>query len=322
MKFFLLICYISYISSDCLKFINNQSINECLIKKSTNHNIHIQHYYSECLQCTIQTQIQSENIEFEKNNTCLTIQLQCIQFIFHNEIIFEDFFQSYQSLIYNLFYTNHSTDQNTLHIIIKQSTLEEINLEYINRIFQLQYQAYRVLFFELHIQNQNIKINQNLRNIIRLSIKLILICNNNNNNKFELKQTIYLIDNHQIILQSQHDLCLSIFISSLTTTYYQKNLIQSSSNALLFISHRKSNHIIHTIILLIIFLLCLLIVFIICCLKHKNHYFKSSKKNETTSEDTSVKTFLSLDEKSNLDFKLKQSSSSGIHAIQLIDNDI
>ena len=321
MKFFLFLFYISYVRSDCLEFINNQSINECLIKKSTNHDIHIDHYYPECLQCTIQTLIQPENIAFEENNTCLTIGLQCIQFMFHDETMFEDFFQSYQPFVYNLFNTDNNTDQNTLHIIIKECTFEEINAEYIDRIFQLRYQAYRVVFLELHIQDQNIKINRDLLTITRLSIKLILVCGDTT----KPKQTIYLIYNHQIILESQQDLCSSILIPSLSTIYPQK-IIQSSSNVLLFMSRRKSKDIIRTIILLTTVLFCLLIIFIVCCLKYRHRFFKKSTKSETTSElstseDTSVEASLSLSEKSNLDFKLKQ-PLRGMRAIQLLENDI
>ncbi|CAF4029190.1 unnamed protein product, partial [Rotaria sp. Silwood1] len=96
-------------------------------------------YYSECLQCKIQTLIQYENLKFEENNQCLTIILQCIQLIFNNKEIFEDFFQYHQQFIYDLFNKNNGTHQNTLHIIIKENTIEEINRNYIENIFQLKY---------------------------------------------------------------------------------------------------------------------------------------------------------------------------------------
>ncbi|CAF3354455.1 unnamed protein product [Rotaria sp. Silwood2] len=245
MKFFLFLLCFSYIHCDCLEFINNQSINECFIQEVTNYDLDILHYYSECLQCTIQTLIEYENIKFEENNQCLTIELQCIQLIFHNKEIFEDFFQYHQQFIYDLFNKDNGTDQNTLHIIIKENTIEEINLEYIEHIFQLNYQAYRALFFELHIQNQYININRNLINITRLSIKIILICGDD----IKPMQTIYMIHNHNITLESQQDLCLPIFIPSINTIS-PIIIIETSSNELLSISDKKSKHIILIIILL------------------------------------------------------------------------
>ncbi|CAF1166009.1 unnamed protein product [Rotaria sordida] len=319
MKFFLFLLYFSYIHCDCLEFINNQSINECFIQQTINYDLNVHHYYSECLQCKIQTIIQPENIKFEENNQCLIIELQCIQLIFNNKEIFEDFFHNYQQFIYDLFNKNNGTDQNTLHIIIKENTIEEINLEYIENIFQLKYQSYRVLFFELHIiKNQNIKINQNLLYIKRLSIKIILICND------EIKsiQTIYMIHNHKITLESQQDLCLPIFIPS-TITISPIIITETSSNILLSISHKKSKSIIRIIILLTSCLLCLLILFIICCFKYRRYYrSKLSRKTETTSElsisqDTSVETPLSLNDKP----KLKQPISR-MRAIQIFEDDI
>ncbi|CAF4108179.1 unnamed protein product, partial [Rotaria sp. Silwood1] len=148
MKFFLFLLCFPYIHCDCLEFINNQSINECFIQQITNHDIDIHNYYPECLQCKIQTLIQYENLKFEENNQCLTIILQCIQLIFNNKEIFEDFFQYHQQFIYDLFNKNNGTHQNTLHIIIKENTIEEINRNYIENIFQLKYQSYLALFFE------------------------------------------------------------------------------------------------------------------------------------------------------------------------------
>ncbi|CAF3837419.1 unnamed protein product, partial [Rotaria sp. Silwood1] len=278
----------------------------------------IHNYYSECLQCKIQTLIQYENLKFEENNQCLTIILQCIQLIFNNKEIFEDFFQYHQQFIYDLFNKNNGTHQNTLHIIIKENTIEEINRNYIENIFQLKYQSYRALFFELHIKNQIIKINQNLIDITRLSIKIILVCGDN----IKPLQTIYMIHNHKITLESQQDLCLPIFIP-LTNTFSSIIIIETSSYELLSISHKKSKHTILIIILLISCLLCLLILFIICYLKYKRFYrSRISRKTETISEqsisqDISMETPLSLNDEPKLERPL-----SRIRAIQILDDDI
>jgi len=309
MIFFLfLFSFFPYIHSDCLEFLNNSLINECLIRESEVHNFNIDHYYSECLQCTIETFISSENIQFEENNQCLFIELQCIQLKFNTTEIFENFFQYHQQYLYDLFFKDHGTDQNTLHVIIKENTLEEINADYIENLFQIEFQAYRVLFFELHISNQNIQINRNLINLTRLSMKIILVCGEKN----QLKQTIYIIHNRKIFLESKQDLCSTIFNSSLTTI----SSILSSSE-ILPIRNEKSKNIIFIIILLTGFLLGLVIILMIYCFKQiKQRYRRLSEKIETISERS-----ISQDETPKLSLKLKR-PIRGMRAIQLLDDDV
>jgi hypothetical protein len=259
--------------------------------------------------------IRPENILFEENNQCLLIELQCIQLIFNTKKNFENFFQYHQKYLYDLFYKDNGTDQNTLHIIIKENILKEINLEYIENIFELKYQAYRVLFFELHIHNQDIYINRNLLNITRLSMKLIFICGEKN----KPIQTIYIIHNHKIILESKQDLCSTIFIP-LSTTISSTLIITSSSNELLSISNEESKNIILIIILLTTFLLSLLIILIIYCFKRIRHRYRSI---DTTSElsISQDETPLTPNEKPKLSLKLKRPIRS-MRAIQLLEDDV
>jgi hypothetical protein len=319
MILFLFLHFFPYIHGDCLEFPDNQFINECLITESVNHNLSIEHYYSECLQCKIQTLIKPENIKFEENNQCLTIELQCIQLIFTNTEIFEDFFQFHQQFIYDLFNKDNGTSQNTLHIIVKENTLEEINIEYIEKIFQLEYHAYRALFFELHIKNSIIKINRNLLNITRLSIKIILNCGD----RIKPIRTIYIIHNHNITLDSEQDFCSTIFIPP-SPTISSTLVIRTSPSEVLSVSHEKSKDIILIIILLTGSLLCILITCLIYCFKRiRRHY---SKNNDTTSEvtsseDSSMETPLSLNEKPKLSLKFKRPLRA-MRALQLLDDDI
>lgn len=313
MIFFLfLFSFFPYIHSDCLEF-NNSLINQCLIKENENYDLDFINYYHQCLQCTIQTLIKPENIKFEEDNQCLVIELQCIQLIFNTIENFEDFFQFHQQYLYELFFKDNGTDQNTLHIIIKENTLEEINADYIERIFQVKYQSYRALFIELHIKNQNIEINRNLINITRLSIKLIFVCEDKN----KLKQTIYIIHNRKIFLENEQDFCSTIFIPSL-------KIISSTA---LSISHEKpKNNIILIIILLTAFLVSLLISLIIYCFKR----IRLSKPIDTTSElsisqdETPLtlnETPLTPNETPTLSLNLKR-PGRGMRAIQLLEDDV
>ncbi|CAF2162761.1 unnamed protein product [Rotaria magnacalcarata] len=283
-------------------------------------NIH--HYYTECLQCTIQTLIQNEQIKFEETNQCLTIELQCIQLMFDNEKIFEDFFQFHQHFIYDLFNKDNGTNQNTLHVTIKENTIEEIDCEYIENIFLLKYQAYRALFFELHIQNQTIKINPNLLNITRFSIKIILMCGN----KTKPIQTIYIIHNHKITLESEQESCSSIFIPS-TMSVTSTIISESSSNEVLSILHEKSKHIIRIITLLISCLLCILLSLIFYCFKRRKHRYSTSStmtissNAPSTSHDISAETPLSVNDTPKLNSKLERSFSR-MRALQLLEDDI
>ncbi|CAF3371126.1 unnamed protein product [Rotaria socialis] len=322
MKFFLFLLHFSYIHCDCLEFTNNQSTNECFIQPNLHLDLDIHHYYTECLQCTIQTLIQNEQIKFEENNQCLTIELQCIQLMFDNEKIFEDFFQFHQHFIYDLFNKDNGTTQNTLHVTIKENTIEEIDCEYIENIFQVKYQAYRALFFELHIQNQTIKINSNLLNITRFSIKIILMCGN----KTKPIQTIYTIHNHKITLESEQESCSSIFIPS-AMSVASTIVSESSSNEVLSILHEKLKHIIRIITLLISCLLCILLSLIFYCFKRRKHCYSTSSTMTissnalSTSNDISTETPLSVNDTPKLNSKLERSFSR-MRATQLFEDDI
>jgi hypothetical protein len=313
--------FFPFIRGDCLEFANDQITNECLIKEIENHDFDIERYYPQCLRCTIETLITPENIKFEEDNQCLSIELQCIQLIFNNKETFEDFFRFHQQFIYDLFNKDNGTDQNTLHVIIKDNTLEEINSDYIETIFQFKYQGYRALFFEIHYQNQNIIINRNLINITRLSMKLILVCSNDS----KPKQTIYAIHNRKITLENEQNSCPSVLIPSITATS-STLIIHSTSDVLSSISQEKSKDIVLVIILLTGSLVLLLTMLIIYCFKRlKHHHMRLSKKSDTTSElstsqDISIETPLS-NEKPKLSLKPKR-PLRGMRAIQLLEDDI
>jgi hypothetical protein len=275
----------------------------------------IDHYYPQCLRCTIQTFIQPENLQLEENNQCLLIDLQCIQIIFNTTEMFEDFFQFSQPLLSALFYQENGTDQNTLHVIMKENSLKEINADYIERIFQRQFQAYRALFLELYIPKQTIRINRNLIAITRLSMKLILVCEDDDQKR---KQTIYIVHNQNITLESKQDFCSTTWVpSSITITS------TSTSNEVLSISHEKSKNIVLIIFLLTGFLLSLLTSLIIYCFKRLKHrYRRLSKKIETPSEFSISPYETPLTPLTpKLSLKLKR-PLRGMRAIQLLDDDV
>jgi len=314
MIFFLLFSFFFTIRGDCLEFTNTSLINKCLIVDSEPPDWDTEHYYPQCLLCTIETLIKPANIQFEQENQCLTIELQCIQLKFPSIKIFENFFRFHQAYLDDLFHTDNGTDQNTLHVIIKNNTLHEINADYIKEIFQ--YRTYRALFFELHIQNEIIRINRNLIDLTRLSIKLILVCGD----KISRRQTIYIFHDRKITRESKHDPCTPIFIPS-TTMIISTTVIASTPLA---ISKEKSKTIVLIIILLTAFLLSLGITLMIYCLKRIRHRYRRVSKNSETTSEVSIsqdETPLTPNETPKLSLKLKR-PLRGMRALQLLDDDV
>ncbi|UJR14227.1 hypothetical protein I4U23_001219 [Adineta vaga] len=268
--------------------------------------------YSECLRCQIHTLIQSNEIEFENINECLTIKLQCIQFLFDNQKIFEEFLNLHQEYIYKLFYKENTTARNTLHIILKEHQFKEINQEYIENYFPIEFQAYRVLFFEIYIHNTMIIIDEDLMNLTRLSIKIILNCVNNNQQRL---QTIYIIHNQNISLESKEDFCSLLLTPLLTTT------LKTSITELLLISENQMKDFNRFPILFTCFIFSLLLIlYLIYYLKHKR--VKSLTKTNISSESTvSLETPISIDEKPKVSLKIKPSKRT-VRTIQLINDEI
>jgi hypothetical protein len=310
MIFFLFFSFVLSIRGDCLEFNNTSLINKCLIVDSESPDLNTEHYYPQCLLCNIETLIKPENIQLEQTNQCWDIELQCIQLKFPSIEIFEDFFRFHQAFLDDLFYIANGTDQNTLHVIIKNNTLHEINADYIDEIFPLNHRVYRALFFELHIHNEIIRIHRNLIDLDRLSIKLILVCDD----QFKRQQTIYVFHDRNITRESKHDPCAPILIPSTTI------IISTHPNQPLSISKEKSKNIVLIIILLTTFLFCLCITLMIYCWKRIR---RLSEKYDTTSE-VSVsqdETPLTPSEQPRLSLKLKR-PLRGMRALQLLDDDV
>lgn len=304
---FLFFSLFPLIRTDCLEFNQTSRINRCFI-------INIEHdseqYYPRCLQCTIETYIEPDDIHWKEENQCLILELQCIQMKFPTREIFEDFFGSYQRFILDLFFQDNGTDRNTLHVIIEKNSLEEINVEYIEQVLQFNALTYRVFFLELHLHNQIIRINRDLINLIHLSMKLILICED----EIPREETIYLIHNRNIILESQSDSCPALLIPSTSTiTIPLTTMIE-----VLPISPKKSQSIVLLIVLVTGVLLSLCIGMSWYCWKRlKYRYRRLSEKLETMSESS-----LSQDETPQEPIKLNSKPHRGIRALQLLDDDI
>ena len=310
MIFFLFFSLFPLIRTDCLEFNQTSRINRCFIINIERSKNNPEHYYPECLQCTIETYIEPEDIQWEE---CSMIELQCVQMKFPTREIFEDFFQYYQTFLLDLFFKANGTDRNTLHVIIEKNSLEEINAEYIEQVLQFNSSAYRVFFLELHLHNQIIRINRDLTNLIHLSIKLILVCED----QIQRQETIYIIHNRNIILESQSDSCPALLIPSTNTiTIPLTTMIEVWP-----VSQKKSKSIVLIIVLLTGILLSLCIGLTFYCWKRLKHrYRRLSEKLETISEDS-----FSQDETPKEQPKLSlkpQRTHRGVRALQLLDDDI
>lgn len=313
MIFFLFFSLFPLIRTDCLEFNQTSPINRCFIINIEHSKNNPEHYYPECLQCTIATYIEPEDIQWEEENQCFMIELQCIQMKFPTREIFEDFFQYYQTFLLDLFFKVNGTDRNTLHVIIEKNSLEEINAEYIEQVLQFNSSAYRVFFLELHLHNQIIRINRDLTNLIHLSMKLILVCG-------QRQQTIYIIHNRNIILESQSDSCpVQLIPSTNTITIPRTTMIEVWP-----ISQKKSKSIVLIIVLLTSILLSLCIGMIFYCWKRLKHrYRRLSEKLETMSEDSFSQDETPLTPKKQPNLSIKpQRTHRGVRALQLLDDDI
>jgi hypothetical protein len=252
--------------------------------------------------------IKPENIQLEENNQCLKFELQCIQLTFPSIEIFEDFFRLYQAFLDNLFSTVNGTHQNTLHVIIKNNSLHEINADYIEDIFSLKHRVYRVLFFELYIHNDEIiRIHRNLIDLNPLSIKLIFICGD--------KKSIYVFHDRNITRESKHELCASIFIPSTKIT-----MTSTLPNEPLSISKEKATNIVLIIILLTALLLGLCITLMIYCWKRLRRRYRRLSESTSEVSTSQDETSLSSSVQPKLSLKLKR-PLRGIRALQLLDDD-
>ncbi|CAF1007017.1 unnamed protein product [Adineta ricciae] len=285
--------------------------NECLLTESANYSTRLGDFYPQCLQCRIQTLIKSDDIQLETDSLCSTVELQCVQLIFDGQDLFDDFFNLHQEYIYDLFSkTNADFNQNTLHVTLKMHQFKEVNRQYIERHFQSKYQAYRVLFLEVYLQDSVMKIHEDLIGLTRLSMKIILNCRIKN----ELLQTIYTIHNQKISLESQKDHCS---LMSPTTNILMN---PTSSPQFLLISEEKPK----TSHLFPILFTCMLISLLILSLfyYYKRDDKKSSKISNSGSASTiSLETPVSIEEKARLSLKPKR-TKVGMRVVQLFNEEI
>ena len=306
------------IDADCLKFLLDSSSNECSIRKGNSESAELVPQYQECLICTIVTLIPAEMLAVEDDNTCATIELQCIQLIFSTQAIFEDFFASHRSFIQDLFYKDSKkTDQNTLHITLKSNTLDEINAEYIERVLVEDDNAYRVLFLELYQEQQLLRINRDLTNLTRLSIEIILSCPDEDNLGVR-RQTIYLIHNRQITLVIDQKTCAVLFVPSIESPPSITPL--PSSTDLMPRSSGKSKN--HFLILVIGIIGSLLLLSMVCCLKYLK---RSALKASDSSRELSISEAASIESPLPIvdtPIKAKPTPARGMRAIQLMEDDI
>ena len=297
MKSLVFLLLFSSIRCDCLEFSNSSLINQCFIRDINQINFEISHFYSHCLQCTIQTSIESDDIQLIHDQNCSSIHLQCVQIFFDNIELFEEFFPFHQQLIYDLFDKTNGINQNTLHIIIKNNSLTQIESVYIEQRFDANFQSYRVLFFELYLQQMPIEINRNLTALIRLPMKIILNCQDDKHVK---RQTIYIIYNQNISRETTDDFC------SLSTT------ISTTTIEMLPLTQDKSKDIILIIIFLTVILSAIALTISVCIYRRcKRIYRRLSTKADTPSE-------LSV---SPATPKIKR-KARGLRALQLIDDEV
>lgn len=203
-------------------------------------------YYSECLICTVDSTFPSENVTLDEENPCLKIELRCVQIRFSNRGVFEDFFTHHQSLIYDLFYKVNRTDQNTLHIIFTENTLNELNQSYIEEYFPIKYQGYRALILEFLGENQTLKLNRDLTNLTRLSIRVVLSCTRQVNRE---EQSIYLIYDHRIIIEQERASCSALLIPILSTIPTITEPPSSSSSLITETPSSSSTQTVSTVVL-------------------------------------------------------------------------
>ena len=313
------------IRADCLEFNQTSQHNQCLFLDTKQSKDDLERYYPYCLQCTISTYIQSDDLQWEEDNQCLRHELQCVQLKFPTKDFLEDFFGSYQRFLLALFFIDNGTNQNTLHVIIEKNSLGEINAEYLEEILRLNSSTYDVFFFEVHLQNNIIRVNRDLTELTYLAIKLILVCGEPRRRQ----ETIYIVQNGVIFLESQSNPCSAILIPSLTSTVIlpASVLLTTSTDVIevLPISQEKSKDIVWIIVLFTVALLAFCVSMIWYCLKQlKYRYRRLSKKLETDSESS-----ISQDETPStpqpepkkLSLKSKRSNRA-VRALQFLDDDL
>ena len=311
LNFFLLI------HGDCLEFSHNQSTNACLIISNDDHSRNIDRQYPECLRCTIGAFVPPESLQLEgENSPCSRISLQCIQIIFSNQTIFEAFFDAHQPMLYDLFYKDNGTDQNTLHVTLEENTLDEINGDFVQRTFHADQQAYRALLFELQHQERPIGIHRDLTNVTRLSMEIILSCWE----KRRSRETIYIVHNRRITLQTGEGACPATLIPSMSTSSSPP-----SSTIVLSGSQPEPTRALLVIGLLSTVLLSTLTVLSIGAVKYVARYLSRPRETiarRSTVHDVSPATPLSIETPA-VAMPIKAPRPvRGMRAVQLLDDDI
>ena len=304
------------IHGDCLEFSHNQSTNACLIISNDDHGRTSDRQYPECLRCTIGSFVPPESLQLEENSPCSRISLQCIQIIFSNQTIFEAFFDVHQPMLYDLFFKDNGTDQNTLHVTLEENTLNEINGDFVQRTFHADQQAYRALLFELQHQDRPIAIHRDLTNVTRLSMEIILSCGE----KRRVRETIYIVHNRRITVETGEGACPATLIPSMSTSSSPP-----SSTIVLLESQPEPTRALLVIGLLTTVLLSTLTVLSIGAVKYVARYFSRPRETiarRSTQHDVSPATPLSI-ETPTVSVPVKAPRAlRGMRAVQLLDDDV
>jgi hypothetical protein len=207
--FFILISFIPIVISRCLYFENPiDSNNYCQLHKAENQS---QRSYKECLRCYIKFQ-SIKIINQTLSNECQT-NLQCIEFEFYNNTLFENFFSNYFYLLKDLFkISNNSQIANALYIYIKHDNIKELNLGYIQSIIKSNGIDYSYLFFTLVDYREDILLDleTDLLNIPLIAIQIQINCDVRRYDKPQIHS------NNCVIIQSNNTKTTSIKSSIIT----------------------------------------------------------------------------------------------------------
>ncbi|CAF1439334.1 unnamed protein product [Adineta ricciae] len=132
--------------------------------------------YKECLLCEISfLSINSIN----QIDNCTHI-FECVEFIFYNETLFEQFFQRYAYLIPNLFKpSGHSRIEKSLHIQIKHDNYQKLNFTYLQSVLHSNGIDYSFLTFSLRGNRKQIHLDlqTNFWNLSLHAVRIEIFCN-------------------------------------------------------------------------------------------------------------------------------------------------
>ena len=291
LMFCLIFCHfflqsIVFIRGDCLKFVDESlKTNECSIQTISNETTNVFPHYSQCLICRIENETFLRNVTLEKENRCLTIELRCVQMIFPTRNVFEEFFLRRNSLIDELFFRNNRIDQNTLHLIFKEKSFDELDRNFVENYFSKNSKSFRALIFEFRHENRKLKLNRDLTEIFHFSIEIVVSCSKQIQRD---EESIYIFHQGEIVVERENRNCSAIFVpidssSTTTTTIEDEEEILVETTTQILISSSKNDSL--PIFLLIGGILTILTTILTCF--YRKCSLKTSKIDEETSETNS-----------------------------------